>query len=73
MRVKILFISDKFKNSNYLDVLRETVPELKDENVHPFHIVSKKFPYLRSVVRMNEPHNIDHIKGFVNFTDLMNY
>ena len=55
VRIKVLFISDAFKNSNYLDVLRETAPEINDNNVNPYHLKSKKFPYLHSVVRINGP------------------
>lgn len=69
VRVKVLFISDTFKNSNYLDILRETVHELKDPNVNPYSLNSHKFNYLHSVVRFNTGN--DKIPGFLNFTDLL--
>ncbi len=71
MRVKVLFISDSFKNSNYIDIVKETVRELKDPNVDSYSVKPHKFPYLQSVVRFNDDQGPKKVHGFVNFTDLL--
>lgn len=53
--------------------MRETIPEIKDKNVHPFQLSSKKFPFLKSVVRFNAPGLSENVHGFVNFTKLLDH
>ena len=36
-------------------------------------INSKEFPYLNSIVRINDPEQNDKINGFLNFTDLFTH
>ena len=38
VELQILFLNDKFRQSNYLEILRETIPELRQKNVNPLHI-----------------------------------
>jgi fatty-acyl-CoA synthase len=70
--LRVLFLSDKFRHSDYLEICRETVPELNSSKVNTHRIESKQFPHLDSIVRFNDcPHT--KVNGFVNFTDLFHH
>ncbi|MFN2252101.1 MAG: AMP-binding protein [Anaerolineae bacterium] len=47
-RAKVLMLIEEFKSSNYVDMLYEVCPEVKDAT--PGHIDSWRFPHLESVV-----------------------
>jgi fatty-acyl-CoA synthase len=64
--LSVLFLNDKFKHLNYIDIVRSIVPELETNS--PFDLQSKRFPTLKGVVRMNTQN--DTVKGFVNYSDI---
>ena len=59
-------MNDQFKSLNYLNVVRNLIPDL--DNLNAYNINSSKFPTLKSVVRMTR--SDDKVKGFVNLLDL---
>ena len=61
---KALFSATSFKSSNYLGMLYELAPELK--NCEPGALVSAKLPYLETVIRLGE----DSSPGMYNFSGL---
>lgn len=65
VRCKSLILANKFKSSNYLEMIQQLVPEL--ESCHPSQLTSAKFPALKSVIAMD-----DHsVNGIYNFTEVM--
>ena len=54
VEVKVLFLSDRYRKSDFLHILRETVPELNHPDPNPYSNNSARFQNLLSIVRMNE-------------------
>jgi fatty-acyl-CoA synthase len=61
---KALITAERFKSSNYIDMLRELAPEIATSA--PGHLQSKRLPHLRTLVRIGK----DAHQGFLNFEDL---
>jgi len=49
--VSVLFLNDKFKTLNYIDVVRNLIPDIDKRN--SYRLEHSRFPTLKSVVRMN--------------------
>jgi len=64
--VSVLFLNDSFKSLDYLNVIRNLIPDIDKQNPH--NLNNKRFPTLKSVVRMT--HDSSSIAGFVNLKTL---
>jgi len=64
--LSVLFLNDRFKHLDYLNIVRSIIPELEVSN--PSDLQCKSFPTLKAVVRMSK--NKDSVKGFVNYSDV---
>ena len=58
-------MSDAFKRSNYLQIMRKLVPEL-ETGTNPWDIRSNRFHFLKAIVRFNEAEETE--PGFINFS-----
>ncbi|MBT8230148.1 MAG: AMP-binding protein [Bacteroidia bacterium] len=61
---RMIVIADKFKYSNYTDMIYQVAPELK--HCEPAKLKSSKVPNLEFVVRLNE----DKLPGMLSWNDL---
>jgi fatty-acyl-CoA synthase len=52
--VKVLVMAESFKKSTYVDIIRDTVPELKTAKKGHNTINSEKFPLLKNVVVLSD-------------------
>jgi fatty-acyl-CoA synthase len=52
---------------DYIKISKTLIPDIETQN--PYNLKTLQFPTLKGIVRMNS--NGDHIKGFVNFSDLL--
>jgi len=59
-----LILLDGFKDSNYVEIMYELCPELKE--CEPGKLVSQKLPYLKNVIYIGE----EKKAGMFNFSDL---
>ena len=63
---RAIVTAEKFKSSEYLNMLNELAPELKQSE--PGKLKSKKLPSLEMVIRMGE----EKSPGMLNFSDICN-
>jgi hypothetical protein len=64
--ISVLFLNDKFKNLDYIKVVKDIIPGIEHQN--PYHIKSSRLSSLKSIVRINDKN--EYIKGFANYTDI---
>jgi fatty-acyl-CoA synthase len=64
--IRTLVMAEKFKKSNYVNILRSIAPEIGENN--STHIVSKHFPELKHVILCSEREE----RGMIKFKDLYN-
>ena len=64
---RVLITAERFKSSEYIKMLNELAPELADSE--PGKLVSKRLPYLRTIIRMGE----ELTPGTFNFPDVCAY
>lgn len=60
-----LILAERFKTSNYVEMIRELAPEIKsgsEENLNP-----KRLPHLNSLIVISD----DHHEGFLRFKDVV--
>ena len=67
VRIKALILAEKFKTSDYVDMVRSLAPEL--ENSEPGRLYSQRLPHLRWVIHTGK----NHLLGMQNFSDLLKY
>ena len=67
VRIKALILAEKFKTSDYVDMVRSLAPEL--ENSEPGRLYSQRLPHLRWVIHTGK----NHLPGMQNFSDLLKY
>ncbi len=67
VRIKALILAEKFKTSDYVDMVRSLAPEL--ENSEPGRLYSQRLPHLRWVIQTGK----NHLPGMQNFSDLLKY
>jgi len=67
VRIKALMLAEKFKTSDYVDMVRSLAPEL--ENSEPGRLYSQRLPHLRWVIHTGK----NHLLGMQNFSDLLKY
>ncbi len=67
VRIKALILAEKFKTSDYVDMVRSLAPEL--ENSEPGRLYSQRLPHLRWVIHTGK----NHLPGMHNFSDLLKY
>ncbi len=67
VRIKALILAEKFKTSDYVDMVRSLAPEL--ENSEPGRLYSQRLPHLRWVIQTGK----NHLPGMHNFSDLLKY
>lgn len=67
VRIKALILAEKFKTSDYVEMVRSLVPEL--DSAEPGRIYSQRLPHLRWVIQMGE----NPLPGMQNFSDLLKY
>ena len=65
VRCKSLILANKFKSSNYIEMIQQLVPEL--ESCDPSQLNSAKFPVLKSVIAMDD----NSVNGIYDFTEIM--
>lgn len=64
--IKTLVMSDKFRSSNYVKIIKELIPQLETAP-NPLHIgYVSEFPELRNIVLISDM----SVQGMVNFRDL---
>ena len=61
---KAIITAESFKSSQYLNILQEVAPELKD--CAPGQLTASKLPHLTTVIRMGE----EKTAGMYNFSDV---
>lgn len=61
---KVLITSPQFKSSNYLNIIRELIPNI--EATQGNHIQSTRMPSLQRIYKFGE----DRVPGFLNFDDI---
>jgi fatty-acyl-CoA synthase len=66
VQCKVLILADKFKSSNYIEMIQTLVPELASLQGGA-RLLSKKFPYLELVIRTGD----GHTKGMHNFSAIL--
>lgn len=64
---KALITASKFKTSNYLEILKQLAPEIKDCKAGD--VKSKRLPHLNILIKLNE----DKTNGYFNFSELYEY
>jgi hypothetical protein len=64
--ISVLFLNDKFKNLNYIKVVKDIIPDIEHQN--PYRLKSPRLPSLKSIVRINDKN--EEIKGFANYSDI---
>lgn len=67
VRIKALILAEKFKTSDYVEMVRSLAPEL--EISEPGRLYSQRLPHLRWVIQMGEY----PLPGMQNFSDLLKY
>lgn len=67
VRIKALILAEKFKTSDYIEMIRSLAPEL--ESSEPGRVYSQRLPHLRWVIHMGE----SLLPGMQNFSDLLKY
>ena len=63
---KVLVMIDGFKDSNYINILNELCPDLKDSK--PNNLNNKNLPFLKSVIYVGE----NNYLGMMNWKDMEN-
>jgi fatty-acyl-CoA synthase len=67
VRIKVLILAEKFKTSDYVEMVRSLAPEL--ENSEPGRLYSQRLPHLRWVIQTGN----SRLHGMQNFSDLLKY
>ncbi len=67
VRIKALILAEKFKTSDYVEMVLSLAPEL--ESSEPGRLYSQRLPHLRWVIQMGE----SPLPGMQNFSDLLKY
>lgn len=67
VRIKALILAEKFKTSDYVEMIRSLAPEL--ESSEPGRLYSQRLPHLRWVIHTGE----SLLPGMQNFSDLLKY
>ena len=64
--IKTLVMSERFKSSDYVKIMRDIVPEI-DKSTNPLDLGHvKEFPELKNIVLISDT----QVKGMLNFRDL---
>lgn len=64
--IKTLVMSERFKSSDYVKIVKEVVPEI-DKAANPLDLGKvAEFPHLKNVVLISD----SQVKGMLNFKDL---
>jgi fatty-acyl-CoA synthase len=65
VQCRALVLAPSFKSSDYLAILNELIPELKD--CEPGHLVAERAPFLEIVIRLGD----ERTPGMMNLSDLL--